>query len=512
LCRAKTQLRIAINIIVGYARAMINKLVMVDIPGPTLDTATRAHLTRYQPGGVILFRKNFESIEQGQALVLELREILGDDLLVAIDAEGGGVWRTGFLPHAPSAMSLGAGDDEALTRDVGAAVARGLRSMGINWNFAPVLDVNNNPLNPVISDRSFGEDPTQVARLGLAWAQGLMSGGVAACAKHFPGHGDTFLDSHLALPTVTRNLEGLEEYELVPFRAAAPTLPSIMTAHIVYPSIDPDLPATLSKKILTDLLRERAGYRGVIVTDSMGMKAIDDRWGRGAAAVQSVLAGADMLEALGSIQAQVQTFEALEQAEKDGSISRARIEKSLERLRGMAHRFPIAPIEYSTDHMNADSGLMQRAWRRGITAFGEPRIPALGSSITLVAADEIPGENVAELGIGGDQLARALSRIYDVKTVLYPFKHPLEAVPAVEQLTGPVVFASTSRHRLTTDAKTLARAANPVLHLALWNAYSVADVPAPAIVTFGFRPEAIEALLEVLQGSSIVGKSPVQFG
>ncbi len=491
-------------------KGMINKLVMVDIPGTSLDAITRAHLMRYRPGGVILFRKNLESIAQTKALVLELREILGDDLLVAIDAEGGGVWRTSFLPHAPSAMSLGSSDDASLTHDVGAAVARGLRAMGINWNFAPVLDVNNNPLNPVISDRSFSEDPARVARLGLAWAQGLMSGGVAACAKHFPGHGDTFLDSHLALPTVTRNLEGLEEYELVPFRAAAPTLPSIMTAHIVYPTIDPELPATLSKKILTGLLRERGGYQGVIVTDSMGMKAIDDRWGRGAAAVQSILAGADMLEGLGNVEAQAQTFEALEQAEKDGSISSIRIDESLARLRAMAQRFPIAPLEYDTNAMKADSSLMQRAWQRGITTFGAPQIPALGSSITLLAADEIPGENVAELGIGGAQLAQALSQIYDVKTVLYPFRNPLEVLAAVEQLTGPVIFASTSRHRLTNDVKTLARAAKPALHLALWNAYAVADVPSPAIVTFGYRFEAIEALLEVLQGSSVTGKAPVQ--
>ena len=221
-------------------------MVMVDIPGTSLDLETRAHLIRYKPGGVILFRKNIVDRNQTRVLIEDLKSILGNDLLVAIDAEGGGVWRTTDLPNAPSAMSLGASNDLNLTREIGALVARGLRSMGINWNFAPVLDLNNNPFNPVISDRSFGEHPKRVTELALAWAEGLMSEGVAACGKHFPGHGSTKLDSHLSLPTVSQNLEGLEEYELVPFRASVSHLPSIMTAHIVYPSIDPDLPATLS--------------------------------------------------------------------------------------------------------------------------------------------------------------------------------------------------------------------------------------------------------------------------
>lgn len=230
---------------------MVNKLVMVDIPDPVLSAETRIHLERYTPGGIILFKKNIQTLEQTRALILELKAILGEDLLLAIDMEGGGVWRSNFLPYAPSAMSLGAAGDPKLAYQVGALVGRGMRAMGANWNFAPVLDVNNNPANPVISDRSFGQDPKQVQALGLAWAEGLMGAGVAACGKHFPGHGDTHLDSHLALPTVTRNLEGLEEYELVPFRAAvAQDLPSIMTAHIVYPALDPEYPATLSKPFL----------------------------------------------------------------------------------------------------------------------------------------------------------------------------------------------------------------------------------------------------------------------
>lgn len=496
----------------SYAKPMIGKLVMVDIPDPQLSEATRIHLSRFQPGGIILFRKNLIDAAQAQNLVLELKALLGNDLLIAIDMEGGGVWRTNFLPYAPSAMNLGASNDPALARAIGALVGRGLRSLGINWNFAPVLDVNNNPANPVISDRSFGENPKQVSALGMAWAEGLMEAGVAACAKHFPGHGDTHLDSHLALPTVTRNLEGLEEYELVPFRAAvAQSLPSIMTAHIVYPAIDPDFPATLSKKILTGLLRERANYQGVIVTDSMGMDAIDKNYGRGEAAVLSIQAGADMIEALGSQASQEKTFLALEAAVQNNEISKQRIEESLARLQKLAQRFPIAPLEYSQNQQDLDSKTMQAAWQRGIVAYQNPSLPELGTNLTLLVATEEQSHNVSELGISGSSLAAALGNLYQLETILYDHKNPLAALELLQNTKHPIIFASTSRRRLSEEVKTLVKAAHPTLHLALWNAYNVLDVPAPALITFGYRPEAIAALLEVLRGQAqITGQAPIQ--
>ena len=490
---------------------MINQLVMVDIPGPTLDAATRAHLERYRPGGIILFRKNIVSMQQTRTLILELKALLGDDLLMAIDSEGGGVWRMDFLPFAPSAASLGASNDPALALEVGRAVGRGLRSMGFNWNFAPVLDVNNNPLNPVISDRSFGESPERVAALGAAWAEGLMLEGIAPCAKHFPGHGDTSLDSHNHLPTVDKTLDVLEGLELLPFKRTLAQMPSIMTAHIIYPALD-SLPATLSSRILTGLLRETWEYEGVIVTDSMGMAAIDAHWGRGEAAVLSIEAGADMLEGLGGVASQVATFEALEAAERDGRISAERINVSLERLRTLAQVYPIAPLAYDAAALEADRVVMRQAWQRGITAVGAVTIPAPNSQIALIAATEVPGENVSELGIGGTALQLALETVYGVTAILFDPNAPLEVLPAVRAARDAgrtLIFATTTRRRLTPQVRELALAARPDLHLALWNAYNVADVPAPALVTFGYRQDAIAALIEVLRGAEITGVAPV---
>ena len=489
----------------------MNQLVMVDIPGPTLDAATKAHLERYRPGGIVLFRKNIVSMQQTRTLILELKALLGEDLLMAIDSEGGGVWRMDFLPFAPSAASLGASNDPSLALEVGRALGRGLRSMGFNWNFAPVLDVNNNPLNPVISDRSFGEDPQRVATLGAAWAEGLRLEGIAPCAKHFPGHGDTALDSHHDLPTVDKSLAVLEGLEFLPFKQTLAQMPSIMTAHIIYPALD-SLPATLSPRILTGLLREAWGYDGVIVTDSMGMAAIDAHWGRGEAAVLSILAGADMVEGLGGLPSQVATFEALEAAEREGRVSLERINESLERLRSLVRAYPIAPLEYTTAALEADRKVMQGAWRRGITSVGDVVIPTPGAKVTLIAASEVPGENVSELGIGGTVLQAALETVYDVTAILFDPNAPLEVLPAVKAARaagGTLIFATTTRRRLTPRVRELALEAKPDLHLALWNAYNVADVPAPALVTFGYRPDAIAALLEVLRGADITGIAPV---
>ena len=199
-------------------------------------------------------------------------------------------------------------------------MARGLRSLGINWNFAPVLDVNNNPGNPVIAERSFGEDPDEVARLAAAWMRGSLREGVACCVKHFPGHGDTATDSHHALPVVDKSIAELEALELRPFRAlahahgATPAAPSVMTAHIVYPQIDPEHPATLSRPVLTGLLRENIGYDGVVITDALMMKAVHDKYGHALGAVMALQAGADMPLAQGTLDEQAATVKAIEQA------------------------------------------------------------------------------------------------------------------------------------------------------------------------------------------------------
>jgi len=469
-------------------------LLMVDLPGPQLDPDTREHLRRHRIRAVCLFRKNIESEAQLARLVADLRDVMGEGALIAIDQEGGAVFRTPFWPFAPSAMCLGAAGDPRLAREVGAAVARPLAAVGINWNFAPVLDLNVNPRNPVISDRAFGSDPDRATELALAWLEGSLSGGVAGCVKHFPGHGDTHLDSHLALPRVDKPRAVLEAGEFVPFRRAFREIevPAVMTAHIVYPALDPQHPATLSPALLTGLLRNEWGYGGVVITDSMGMQAIEGHYGRGEAAVLALTAGADMVMALGRRSAQEETLRAVEEALAAGRVPD--VAPKLARLDALARRYPSRAGEYSAQQRAADADLLGNAWARGLTTHRNPVLPPPGSPVTLVAVAEVPGENVAEMGVSGQDLARRLGELYEVEARLLSDPAPLDW-SALRASGRTVILATTSRHRHPAW-----RAATPDLHLALWNPYTALDVDAPALITYGFRPEALDALLRCLAG------------
>ncbi|MEU1602748.1 glycoside hydrolase family 3 protein [Micromonospora matsumotoense] len=248
-------------------------------------------------GAVVLFARNVVDPEQVAALTATLRAER-PDVLVAIDEEAGDVTRieSGRGSSRPGNLALGAVDDPALTEEVARDLGGELADLGITLNYAPDADVNINPANPVIGVRSFGADPQLVARHTAAWVRGLQSAGVAACAKHFPGHGDTRVDSHHDLPRIAGSRARLDAGELVPFRAAvAAGVQAVMTGHLLVPALDPDLPATLSPRILGDLLREELGFSGVVVTDAVEMRAVADRYGFAGTAVRALAAGADAI-------------------------------------------------------------------------------------------------------------------------------------------------------------------------------------------------------------------------
>src|SRR5206468_8201160 len=262
-------------------RRTAGQLFMVGLPRPALDRETREFLAERCPGGVILFKRNIRSAEQLRRLVADIHATgAGVPPLVALDHEGGRVDRLPHPPftHFPPMALVGESGDTRLAEAVGRAMGRELRAVGIDLDFAPVLDVWSNPRNRVIGDRAFGTDPARVARLGVALARGLGRAGVLACGKHFPGHGASAGDSHFVLPRVRRSRRALAATELVPFaRAAAADIPALMTAHIVYPALDPRRPATLSPAICRDLLRRRLGFRGVLFSDDLEMNAVAAR-------------------------------------------------------------------------------------------------------------------------------------------------------------------------------------------------------------------------------------------
>jgi len=315
---------------------MTGDVIATGIPGTELDTATRLALEDLAPSGVILFRRNFADIEQLRALVDALHE-LPSRPLVCIDHEGGSVVRLGEpFTHFPPAADVAACGDPQVAYAVGEAMGRELAAVGIDVDFAPVLDVDSNPDNPIIGRRAFAADAERVAAFGVATMRGLLAGGVLPCGKHFPGHGDTDLDSHLALPRVGRSRQVLERTELVPFRAAiAAGIPLMMTAHVVYTALDEERPATLSRLILRDLLRGELGYEGVIVSDDLEMRAVAAHHDVADAALASLAAGVDWLLVCNDLALSLRVGERLRSALLNEEIDRERVRDAARRVRSL---------------------------------------------------------------------------------------------------------------------------------------------------------------------------------
>ncbi|MCX4456711.1 glycoside hydrolase family 3 protein [Streptomyces sp. NBC_01340] len=381
-------------------------------PGFTGTTAPDWLLRRLGEGlaAVGLFGRNIASPEQLAALTAQLRAER-DDVLVAIDEEGGDVTRLEVRAGSsyPGNHALGAVDDVELTRAVASALGHRLAACGVNLNWAPSADVNSNPDNPVIGVRSFGADTDLVARHTAAYVTGLQSAGVAACTKHFPGHGDTAVDSHHALPRIDADLSVIEARELAPFRAAiAADTRAVMSAHILVPTLDPDRPATLSRRILTGLLREELGYEGLIVTDGMEMRAIAGTYGIERGSVLAIAAGADAICVGGGL-ADDETVrrlrDALVTAVRTGELPEERLADAAERVRALARwtaAASAAPQE--AEREPADVGLA--AARRALTVTYAPSYEPVGAppfvaAFTPVAniavGDETPWGVAAEL-------------------------------------------------------------------------------------------------------------------
>lgn len=338
---------------VSSLSVLCGQMIVIGLAGPELDAHERRALAAGERGGVVLFRRNIAPrIGAVAELVAAIRDATPAELpaLVAVDQEGGRVMRLG--PPAmqlPPMRRLGDLDDDELVRRVAEAQGRELAALGFTMSFAPVADVHTRDENPIIGDRAFATTPDRVARLCGAWADGLTRGGVLSCAKHFPGHGDTTVDSHLALPHVDRPKAELERLEIAAFRGLAthPTIDSMMTAHVVYPALDPEQPATLSRAICTDLLRGELGFRGVLFSDDLEMKALTMPTGE--AAIRAVTAGCDALLVCSRADLAQQAHEALVHEAEKSSAFKARCEEAFTRGIAMRRRVPPRPVATEAD-------------------------------------------------------------------------------------------------------------------------------------------------------------------
>ncbi len=291
-------------------------------------------------GGVIFFARNVGLPEEVAETTNAIKRLAARPLFLALDQEGGQVSRLkqGFT-EVPPMRAVGATGNVALAREVGGLIGREVRAVGFDMNYAPVLDVDTNPANPIIAARSFGRTPEIVSEFGVALLAGLEGAGVAACGKHFPGHGDTSQDSHLELPRLPHSLERLEQVELRPFAAAVKAgIPSIMTAHVIFEPLD-TYPATMSRAVLHGLLREKIGYDGMIVTDDIEMRAIADNYGVEETVVRGINAGVDHFLCCHTAETAHRAIESIIHAVENGKISRETLATAQRRIQTFTRRY-----------------------------------------------------------------------------------------------------------------------------------------------------------------------------
>ena len=499
---------------------MIGQLFMVDFSGPAPSAGIERLIADAAVGGVILFDKNIASPIQIASLTNGLQRVAAaagkPPLLVGVDQEGGPVVRV-RPTHFPSAMAFGAAGSDDLVGLAAAVTAKELRAIGIHVNFSPVLDVNSNPANPVIGVRSYGEDPGLVTRLGTRAVREMQAAGVLATAKHFPGHGDTALDSHLALPVVPHPRSRLESVEFAPFRAAIQAgVGAIMTAHVVYPALDPNQPATLSPAVI-GLLRSEFGFGGLVVSDSMRMRAITDRSGPGEAAVRAVLAGVDLLLACGPEEAQWEAIEAVRGAVAAGRIPYSRIHEAARRVASVKRRqglfdravVPEAAVtqcvglpehQALADRVAAEAATVVRD-PAGIVPFRSGRVTLLGGLASQATLDRLRGA-LAEDGL------RATATP-DPPPGSEPLLSPI-VLPLADASSCPAV----TRDRIETLAQA-AQARGPTVVISTGAPYGLSAVPAECacLAVYGSDPSSLKAASGVLIGRiRPQGRIPVTVG
>lgn len=494
-------------------REMIGQRMVSGFTGPVMTEAFKHAVREYKLGNVILFKHNVDSAEQLRTLCEDIQRFViketGHPAFITIDQEGGIVTR---LPkeavNVPGAMAVGATGDFENAYEAGRVTARQLRSFGINFNLAPVMDVNSNRNNPVIGVRSYGDAPLRVAEYGVRMMKGLVEGGVLSCAKHFPGHGDTAVDSHVGLPKIDKSIEELAACELIPFKAAIDSgIPAVMTTHILFPKIEEkNLPATMSRTIMTGILREKLGFNGLIISDCMMMKAIADHYGTVNGVVSAMHAGVDLVFVCHDPDLCCQAMDAVYAACENGTIDQAEMAQSAQRILHAKENMPgLRPL--SGEEMAQDRDCARRIMDRALTlVHGE--IPPLGDRPLFVGC----ARYASSLASNQDDDCGAFPEVMKKKLggeALVTAQDPTdeEIADAVSRAKGcsAVVAASvngTMRPGQLKLIRALCALDLPTVLVALRNPYDVSEYPADvcALCAYEYDALALDAVADALNG------------
>jgi beta-N-acetylhexosaminidase len=495
----------------------VGQLLTIGFPSPSLSQDDIEVLNTISPGGVIYFSRNIESPSQVRNLSETLQKLSPVPLLICTDQEGGTVMRiVNGVTVFPGNMALGATRSTAMAYQAGKITGEELYMLGINMNLAPCLDVNNNPKNPVIGLRSFGEDPELVADLGSAFALGLQDASVIATGKHFPGHGDTEIDSHHLLPVINHDRNRLEAVEFAPFKKAiAQGIGAIMTAHIAFPALEgnTEVPATLSRKVLTDLLRNELGFDGLIVTDCMEMKAIKDTFGTAEGAILAVQAGADIILVSHTRSVQLEVYNALLAAVKEKRISEDDLDQKVLRILKAKFDARIMSQNWTESKLTAPSPENLRvagdmAQSAVVVLKGAELLPLPSRAVVVdfetsarsIAEDVIKGHvylgDLAPEGSVGVRIPLGGQDIREVLALLKDQKYDALVVGTLDADRNPY------QAELVAQLKTLGK---PMVAVGLRAPYEFSmlkDLVDSYIVTFSHRKPSLEAAWNVLLGKS----------
>ena len=504
-------------------KQMLGQKLIFGFYGSEMSEEFIALIKEYKIGNVILFLRNVKSAQQLRSLCAQVQELIlaetGYPAFIVIDQEGGLVSR---LPqdavNVPGAMAIAATGDPDNARLSSEITIRQLKGLGANFNMAPVLDVNNNPKNPVIGVRSFGDQPQKVAEFGVASAEPYAGSGILCCGKHFPGHGDTAVDSHLGLPRVDKTLEELEALELIPFRAAAEAgIPAIMISHVLFPKVvKEEVPCTMSREIITGLLKEKMGYQGLILTDCMEMRAIQDYYGTPEGTVAAIKAGVDLAELSKTIELERATARAVNEAAERGEFDMEEIKASVEKI--LAYKKKLC-YELNTKQCNldADRETVRKMVRQSITCC-EGTAPLADEKTFFCGCADYRASLVGnENGNAGNFVAYMMEAFSTSGMVTSKNPEEEEIRSAVQQAADcdKIILNTCNGHLFQGQialAKALAQTGKPMTVVALRNPYDIPMLPAGInkIAAYDYSDLVLEALEDIFRGGQMTGVLPVK--
>ena len=505
-------------------RIKIGQRLVGGFPGKEMSPEFIRLVKEFKISNVILFQYNVETGRQLQILCRSIKELVrtetGHGAFITIDQEGGVVTR---LPedscNMPGAMAIAATGEPEYARLATRITADELKALGVNFNLAPIMDINNNMANPVIGVRSYGDTAETVETYGCAALEGYAEGGILAAVKHFPGHGDTAVDSHIGLPVIDKSLDELEELELVPFKAAiAKGVPAVMSSHILFPQLEPNqVPCTMSRRIITGLLKEKLGFQGLVVSDCLEMDAIKKYYGTAAGAVAAMAAGVDLLFISHSASLMEETAQAVYHAVSCGKLSMAQMEESAAKIIALKAKYA-AQSRISENYGSEQARLQAADIRRKSIVLTQGSLFPLGDTPLFTGCADYRATLASNLESKQTSFPLFMERTFPghgIVTGKSPDEKEIKEIVEAARMSGSIVMCTYNGHLLPGQmalVQALALLKKHMMVVALRNPYDLSDLPAhvTGIAAWEYTVMTMEILADILAGRYIpTGRMPV---